>query len=462
MKVTLVRYHDKGNINTRLPSSLNKVRGVLPPLGLAYIASYLEKKGCKVTIIDAIADNLTAEEFKNKLTGIAPEIVGITTMTSTFFGALEAAKIAKEIGAIVVLGGPHISAFPEETFSYSYVDYCVFGDGEIPMAELIDSLENKKTVNTIKGLIYRNSGKIINNGPFVMMDINSLPGPAYHLLPLNKYTSIISSEHMATMVSARGCPYRCGYCFSQPTDKFYRTISPSKVVDQMEALIKDYEIKEIMFYDDSIAVKRQHIEGICNEIINRKLKIRWESPCRVDNVDFDLLKLMKTSGCFRLRFGVESGNSNILQLMNKRISLEQAENVFRWCKELSIETFSYFIIGYVNETDETMKDTINFAKKLDSDFAMFTVATPYPFTELLDLSVKKGLVNADYWRNFVLGKEKRRIPYLVEDSEAWLKKAYKKYYLRPSYILKKISRIRTVGDIKRMFDAAKGILYFEA
>jgi radical SAM superfamily enzyme YgiQ (UPF0313 family) len=460
MRIALVRYHDKGNINTRLPSSLNRVRGVLPPLGLAYLASYLRKKGHDVKIIDAMAENLTISEFRQKIHKFSPGLVGITTMTSTFFGSLEAAKIAKETGAKVVMGGAHLSAYPEETLMYDYVDFGIMGDGEIPLQELAKALEEKKSYRHIQGLVFKENGKIINNGHFILRDLNILPMPAYDLLPLDKYTSIISSKHMTTMITARGCPYQCGYCFSRPQDKIYRTIAPTSVVDQIEILIKKHKIKELMFYDDTIALKRDHIEQICYEIIRRNLKIRWESPCRVDNVDYELLALMAESGCFRLRFGVESGNEKILKLMNKNITLEQAKNAFLWCNKLGIETFVYFMIGYINETPETIKDTINFAIELNPDFVMFTVATPYPFTELFDLAIRNGLVEKDYWRNFVRGEETKRIPFLVKNSDYWVRKAYKEYYLRPSFVLKKISQIRKIQDIKHIFDAAKGILCF--
>lgn len=461
MKVTLIRYHDKGNINTRLPASLNKVRGVLPPLGIAYIASFLEQKGHKVEIIDAMADNLTASEVMIKLKEFSPGIVGVTAMTSSFQGSLEAAKIAKDCGAIVVVGGPHLSAYPEETLFYDFIDFCIMGDGEMPMGQLIEAIEGKKNLKDIKGLVFKENGKIINNGPFVLKDLDSLPPPAYHLLPLVKYTSIISSNPMTTMITARGCPYRCGFCFSQPTDKFYRTINAHKVVDQIEDLKQRYRVKEIMFYDDTIALNRQHIEDICLEIIRRNLKIRWESPCRVDNIDFDLLKVMAKSGCFRLRFGVESGNSEILKLMNKRITLVQVEDAFKWCRQLGIETFAYFIIGYIAETEDTVRETIEFAKRIDPDFVMFTVATPYPFTELYELAKQENLFAGDYWRDFVLGKRKDRLPFIMKNSEFWVKKAYQKFYFRPKFILKKLFKMRSVDNLKKTIDAARGLLFFK-
>jgi len=461
MRITLIRYHDLGNVNTRLPESLNKVRGVLPPLGLAYIAAYLESKGHSISIIDAPAENLNKEQVQARLKEISPTVVGITATTSCLEGALEAASLAKESGALVVIGGPQMSAYPKETLSYSFVDFGIIGDGEVPMTELLEALQYKKDYANVPGLVYKKNGSVIQNEAFVLKDLNALPAPAFHLLPLKQYTSIISSEHMITMISGRGCPYRCGFCFTQPTDKFYRMIDPAKVVDEMEMVVKRYGIKEIMFYDDTIVVNRSHVEGICKEILARGLKVRWESPCRVDTVDKELLALMAKSGCFRLRFGVESGNEEILRLMNKRIKLEQVSRVFQWCKELGMETFAYFIIGYARENEKTMQDTIDFAIRLNPDYVMFTVATPYPFTHLYRLAEEAGLVQGDYWREFTLGKRKDRLPYFVQDSEAWVKKAYQKFYFRPSYIAKKLLSIRSFKGLSNMAQAAEGISFFK-
>jgi len=461
MKVLLIRYHDGDDVNTRLPESLNKVRGVTPPLGLAYIASYLEANGHSADIIDAIADNLTRADLEKKIREFAPDIVGVTSMTSNLPGALEAAKTAKTCGVKVVIGGSHMSAYPAETMTFDYIDYGIAGDGEVPMLELVNALEKGLDISSVKGLIYRDNGKIIQNDVYVHMNLDTLPVPAYHKLPMEKYGTLITENPIGTLISTRGCPYKCGYCFSQATDKYHRRRNPNLVVDEMEMLIKRYRVKELMFYDDSICINKNHMRGICTEIINRQLKLKWESPCRIDNVDYDLLKIMKKSGCSKLRFGVESGNPEILKLMNKRITLEQVEKVFQWCREIGIITFAYFIIGYVNETDQTITDTIEFSKKIDADFAMFTIATPYPFTNLYDLAIEKGIVKGDYWRDFTLGKTEKRIPYCIENGNYWIQKAYKEFYFRPKYALKKIFSIRSFSEVKNMISAFKAILLFK-
>lgn len=462
MRILLIRPSDKGNINTRLPSSLNKRQGSLPPLGISYVASVLENAGHAVNILDVAALNLSAADIREHIQAFQPDCVGITAMTSTLFGALESARIAKELGAITVLGGPQLSVYPKETLSYPYVDYGINGEGEKVFLSLVTALEKKTSPNNIKGLIYKYDGDIFVNEPALIEDVDELPFPAYHLLPMPKYNSIISLYPVSTMISSRGCPYQCHFCFKQPADKKIRFRSPKNVVDEMEYLIKKYNVKEVMFYDDVLTSKRDHVAGICEEILSRSLCIKWESPARIDNVDKDLLRLMNRSGCLRLRYGVESGDENILKLMNKRISLDKVKEVFRWTRQSQIETFAYFMIGYAHETEETVKKTIDFAIEIDPDLAMFTAVTPCPATPLYELARKEGIITIDYWREFTLGHiQGERIPYFLDDAEEWVERAYKRFYFRPSYIMKQLSKINSLSALEKSIRAFRGILAFE-
>jgi anaerobic magnesium-protoporphyrin IX monomethyl ester cyclase len=309
MKITLLRYHDEGNINTRLPESLNKNQGVLPPLGLAYIAGALEKAGHEIMFIDAVAENLTRDEVRKKIKDFKTQIVGVTCLTPTILGALEACEISKECGAIVIIGGVHLEVYPKETLSYNFIDYGIIGEGEETVVELVDTIENNKPVNNILGIAYKENNEIKINPARIVKDLDSIPMPARHLLPMDKYNSVISLHPMTTMMSSRGCPFHCGFCFKGETDKVLRLRNPIKVVDEMEYVVKQYKVKEIMFYDDTFTWNKKHVEDICHEIIKRGLKIKWEAPTRVNTVTEELLELMKKAGCRRLRYGVESGDS---------------------------------------------------------------------------------------------------------------------------------------------------------
>jgi len=461
MKILLVRPRDSGNINTRLPESLNRQQGVLPPLGISYVASALEKAGHDVRILDVIASNLSVTEVRRSMREFMPDVTGITVMTPTIHGALESAQMAKEHGSITVLGGPHLSVFPRETLSYSFVDFGVNGEGESVMLELVARLAQGMDFEDIQGLIYRKNGTVYVNAPSIVEEVDSLAFPAYHLLPMSKYNSIIGLHPVSTMISSRGCPYHCHFCFKQPSDKKTRFRSPASVVDEMEFLVSRYGVKEIMFYDDVMTANRSHVIGICEEILRRGLKVKWEAPARVEHVDESMLMLMRKSGCLRLRYGVESGDPGILELMNKGITLERIKNVFRMTKKAAIGTFAYFMIGYAHETPETLQRTIDFALELDPDLVMFTVVTPLPETPLYALARSEGLVSSDYWQEFTLGKRKaERIPYFVADAEQWVSKAYRKFYFRPRYILNQLSRIRSWDALAKAWRAFHGLIMF--
>jgi radical SAM superfamily enzyme YgiQ (UPF0313 family) len=461
VKILLIRNHDYGDINTRLPESLNKIRGILPPLGLAYIAAVLEQAGYKVLIIDVPALNLTSQDLRQRIIAESADIVGATTMTSTLKGTLEVLKIAKESSAITVIGGPQLAIYPQETLSYDFIDYGIIGEGEYPFLNLVRAIEEKKPVKDIQGLVYKENNKVYANPAYIHMNLDEIPFPSRHLLPMKKYTSIISRDPMTTMISSRGCPFQCGFCFKTPSDAKYRSRSAKNIVDEMELVSKEYKLKEIMFYDDTLTYKKEHVLSICDEILKRNLKIRWESPTRVDNIDIELLKLMRKAGCVRLRYGVESGDREILKLMRKGIDLDSVKDVFHLTKKSGIETFAYFIIGYIHENIDTLKNTISLAKTLRPDYVMFTVATPYPATPLYDMAREEGYISGDYWRDYTLGLRDERLPYFVPDAQAWISKAYRDFYFQPSYITKRLLRLTNLAELKKDFLAVKGLICFK-
>lgn len=459
MKVQLIRYHDLDNTNTRLAESLNKKQGVLPPLGLAYLASSLEKAGHEVDIIDAIALALSKEQVDDRIKKFNPKIVGITAMTPTILGALEAAKLAKDNGCLTVIGGVHMSILPLETLQYDFVDFGIVGEGEESLVELCNALENDKSYENIEELCYKKDGRIIVGQPAFISDVDSLPMPAWHLLPMKKYSSIIGLHPTSTMMGSRGCPYLCGFCYKTPSDKKYRTRSVEKIVDEMEYLIKNFDLKEIMFYDDLMPQK--YAKALSEEIIKRNVKIRWQTPQRVNLVNPELLKLMAKAGCRVLRFGVEQGDPDQMAFVEKRIDLDLVRSAFRDAKAAGIDTFAYFIIGYVNETEKTMQATIDLAKELDPKYVMFTKAVPLPNTPLMQQAVEQNLMDPTYWSKFTLGKKLDPVKPLVPDAEKWVKKAYREFYLRPSKMLSQLMGIKNLDDLSKSINALVGLLNFK-
>ena len=276
---------------------------------------------------------------------------------------------------------------------------------------------------------------------------------------MEKYSSIIGLHPTSTMMGSRGCPYLCGFCYKTPSDKKYRTRSVDKIVDEIKLLIENYGLKEIMFYDD--LMPQQYAEDLSNEIIKRNVKIRWQTPQRVNLVNPELLQLMAKAGCRILRFGVEQGDPEQMAFVEKRIDPEQVKAAFREAKKAGIDTFAYFIIGYINETEKTMQATIDLAKELDPRYVMFTKAVPLPNTPLMYQSVEQGLIEPDYWSKFVRGEKLEPVKPLVADADMWVRKAYRSFYLRPRKILEQIFQVRNFDDFKKNLDGLLGILSFK-
>ena len=463
MRVMLIRYHNIGNINTRLPESINKVQGVYPPLGIAYVASALEKFGHEVHILDSRALNLTAGETKKHIERINPDVVGTTCMSSTIRGSLEVLCLAKEVSRdiVTVIGGPQLFIYPKETISYDFVDFGVAGEGEIVMPELLKALEGRKRFKEIDGLVYKENGIKFTPAKRCVRDLDSLPFPARHLLPNYKYFSILSDHPFTTLITSRGCPFKCGYCFRKKLDRIVRYRSAENVVDEIEHCLEKWGFREIWFYDDTFTMNEKHAVQICKEITDRGLDFKWEAVTRVDRVNRELLKLMKEAGCKRIRYGIESGDQETLDVMKKGITTEQIEKATEWTREAGMENFCFFMIGYPNENSEKIKKTIDFAKNLNIDWAMFSNVVPYPATDLFELAHKSGLLkDREYWRRFTLGETEERIPYEFPGMNGWVKKAYTSFYLRPKFIAETLTKIRSFREVKKYLLGLYAILNF--
>ena len=276
---------------------------------------------------------------------------------------------------------------------------------------------------------------------------------------MKKYSSIIGLHPTTTMMGSRGCPYQCGFCFKTPSDKKYRTRNVVDIVSEIEYLKETYSVKEIMFYDD--IMPQDYARNLSNELINREVEIKWQTPERVNLVDEELLQLMGKAGCHILRFGVEQGDPDMMALVEKKIKPDQVKEAFKAAKKAGINTFAYFIIGYVYETPETMQATIDLAKELNPKYVMFTRAVPLPGTPLMQMAVKEGYVEANYWNRFTLGEDLDPIPNLAENADLWVSKAYRSYYLRLSTIMSQFFGMRSFKDLMKNIDGFTAIMRFK-
>ncbi len=408
------------------PISVNKSSGqwatAAVQLGLGYIAAFLEQYGYEVNILDAqalginnIEENkdfirigLSKNEIKSNIERYQPDIVGISTMFTAYASdAHDVAKLVKEVNPEIHVnfGGAHSSAFPDAVLADRNVDSVVVGEGEISFLGLVRSLEKKESISKVEGTVVRKDNKIVYNPKQEFIsDLDSIPFPSRHLLPMDIYLkySNKAAKHFsmrqpaAVMITSRGCPKNCVYCSIHSIwGNKWRYRSALNVVDEIEFLVSEYGIREILFLDDNISANRTRMMNICDEIIKRKLDIRWTAPngIAIWSLDKTLIRKMKESGCYRLTFGIESGDTETQKFIRKNLDLNHAKEIIKFTNNIGIWTICTFIMGFPHENLKAIKNTMDFATNSDIDFALFYLLEPFPGTQIYEIFKNEGLMN---------------------------------------------------------------------
>jgi radical SAM superfamily enzyme YgiQ (UPF0313 family) len=427
------------------------------------LASVLENKGYTVEILDAAVSILTEKQITEFVSRRKPAIVGLTAMTTTINSAIHVAHNIKASNkeTLVVLGGAHVSILPEETLKNNLdVDIIVRGEGEETFLDLVENCEKSVSdLSDVQGITYRN-GSIVSNTVErpPIKNLDSLPFPAFHLLPQGKYRlhpPFGRKSPVMPIITSRGCPYNCVFCSKSVYGKKYRSNSPEYIIKEIHLLIDNFGVKEIKFYDDVFTLDRKRVLTLCDQLRKNHLDIPWSCETRVNLVDDELLKSMKAAGCYMIAFGVESGSQEVLKSIGKGITLGQIETAFNKTRNAGIGTVGYFMIGAPAETPETIAKTIEFAKKIDPDFVQFSIATPYPGTELYRIAKKKGCLHGS-WDTYVYDANSKSIHRsifaisdLTENQLAeWNRKAYSQFYLRWKYVWKRLRKSTSWSEIK--------------
>ncbi len=437
-------YKKSGNI-------WKNISACLPPFGLALLASLAREKGFKVSILDCNALRLGLDKIEEYLPTSVPRFIGITATTVLISNALELAQIIKKKypETKIIMGGVHPTIRPEEVLNFEVVDYLVMGEGEDSFLELLSD----RNLAEIKGIGFKSNGKPIINPPReIIPDINVFPIPAYDLLPMDKYYSAPGSYKRLPslgMITSRGCPGRCTFCKGNILGERIRFRSAQKIFDEIIFLQKNYGIRDICFYDDTFTAHKQNVKDFCDLILKKNLDLTWSCFSRVDTVDFETLKKMKKAGCHQIMYGVESAEPKILENLNKRFTLQKVEETIFATKKAGIDTRLAFMIGSPGETEETIKKTIKYAIYLDPDFVSFNITTPYPGTEMFSWADKnKFLIHKD-WQRYDLATPVMELTTISSEKVlSYYKKSHRQFYLRPSYILKRLTKIRNIEDLK--------------
>jgi len=463
---------------------------VWAPLGLAYVAASLEKAGHKVKIIDMNAFKISDKDVLGMIRN--SDAIGIGGLITEYMKIINLANLIKETypDKPVILGGPCTTTLYEKVLDRTKADYAVIGEGEVSTVNLVDAIEKGKTLRKVKGIVFRDKDKTVMTETQPPIDnIDTIPFPARHLLKMNTYiydyfkTIGIELEDYknreirnTTILSSRGCPYKCIFCDKGTWGYRWRFRSPQNIIDEITMLKERYKINCIFFDDDTFVIDRNRVEKFSEMM--RDLDVIWFCDGRVNLMQSkDIFVKMRQGNCRVIGYGVESGDQKILDSMKKMITLDQVRNSVKYAKEADIKVGGFFILGMIGDTRKTIKKTFEFARELKLDYYTFSVATPYPGTELYDSAVKEGFIKKDQYdalyesdwlanvsANLTKGLTEEDLRKLQNKAfmEFVIKKQFgKHFYLHPRFI-KEVSKVmislRNYDEAKRLGNKIKNIV----
>lgn len=425
----------------------------LPPIGLMYVAAALEKAGFQVQMLDNYLMKKPVSELQQYVRSLKPEIVGITCGSATYRRCVETARAIKEAWPTckIVAGGWHASYVPDSLLENPEIDYVVMGEGERAVTELATCIVNgsEPQALTLPGVACRMQGKNIKNPPKFIENMDEIPYPARHLLPLELYDRTIEYLNVTpadVMSISRGCVFNCGFCETKKLwGNIYRAFSPQRVVDEIRDLQNRYGTKGIYFINDNFTLQNQRTIELCNLMVKEKLDLQWVCDTRVDIVNQTVLEAMSRAGCKTIFFGVESGSQKILQSIGRNVTLEQVETAFSLCRKNNIQTACSFMLGVPGETLADMETSLKFAKKIDPDFCQFNIFIANPdsrmYQELLD---SKKYTQLDEFLFSVKTDE-----YDFNSLMAVQRRFFLEFHRSPKQILKRVKREGVVNFVKR-------------
>lgn len=439
----------------------SRERMMWPQTSLAYIAAMVPDD-LSAEIIDAIAEELTWEQFESRVRDRRPRIY-VSYITGTTF-AIDARGIAlaKDLGATTVAVGTHPSAVPRNTLELvPALDVVIRHEPELTFREVVDRVRAGRSLAGCLGTAIRVDGQVVvhPDRPLVR-HLDELPIPKQHLLPLDRYRMPFIGKRYVWVLTNRGCPYRCTYCFEGVVwGKSVRYRSAESIVRELEYLA-GHGVHKVVFLADLFTCDRRGVLKLCDLILEKGLKIRWACNSRVDTIDEEMAVRMKQAGCWLIAFGIESGAQAVLDAVRKDTTVEQARATIRMIDRVGIRSWAYFIIGLPGETPATIRATIDFAKSLPLDIALFHVAVPYAGTEFYFQAVSNGWLATTDWSYFDMN-DSAVVGYPGLPPAAILaatKRAFREFYLRPRQVWRILRMLAGGGDCALLWDISRGFL----
>lgn len=432
--------------------------GLFPPMSLTWPAAIAEQHGHEVEIVDARTLRLTPEQVIAHLKEFKPDVVGMMMTTYMFRETLEWLRIIKQELPHVktIVGGYNLRVYPKESVLPPEIDFGCFNSAYRTFPGLLEVLENGGAYDDVPGLIFKRGGDVIMTEYGAEPDFNDYPNPARHLLPNELYAEFPTErKNFTLMITSKGCPMSCMFCEAGRTT--YNPRSAETVVNEIQECYDTFGVREIDFFDYEFLIDRKRSNAIFDAMIERKFDIQWACRARIDSVSDTLLRKMKTAGCNRIYFGIESGLQEMLDAISKGITIEQVRETLALTRKHGIRSLGFFMTGLPGETRETLRRTVKFAMSLKLDYVQFSKTTAKPLTELWRDLVKE--TGYDYWKEYILGNaEEAPLPrpwteLSNEEIDHLTKKAYVKFHSRPFFLLRHVLNLRSFDEFKRKFSA---------
>lgn len=428
----------------------------LPPTDLMYLAAIAEREGLEAKIKDySQSGNLEQDlrEFK-------PDYLVVNIATPSLELDLDAIRKAKEINPEIITiakGAAFLTLGEKILAEHEFLDFGILGEAEETLKEILEEQEKTR----ILGIYYKENGnvKFTGNRAFIE-NLDSLPFPARHLVDNSIYRRPDNNKVQATIKVERGCPFHCFFCLATPVSGAkVRRRSVENIVAEIRECVEKYNIRNFLFWSDIFNLDKKWTMDLCQAIIDSGLKITWSANTRADTADLEMAKMMYKSGCRLVSIGVESGSQEMLEKMGKKITLNDVRRTVKVFKQAKIRIYNYFVIGLPWETEETVEETIKFAIELNSDFISFYTATPLPGSRFYDYAKEHNLFDKETSFESAYFYPAVNTHYLTKERVFELhKSAIKRFYLRPLYILKMLSRIRSFAEIRNYFVAGMNVL----
>ncbi len=466
MRIMLIRPPARHTVESEVPEAVAAENLSYPPLALLSLATFLHHETShEVALLDAQLEDYDYEVVEQKIRDYAPDVVGFSVYTVQLVDAHRTVEVARRCPSVkhVVLGGPHINDFPRESVGLAGVDAVVKGEGQRPLLELLDCWERGEDPRGIPGVMAHPEDPIPEEDVYYSNNLDDYPILDRTLIDYRRYYDVMGQGGVfTTMISSRGCPYRCTFC-NTPRHR-YRVMSPGRVCDEIQACL-ELGIREIYFVDDTFNITNRRVTELCDEILARGLAFSWTIRCRVKGVDRPMLEKMKAAGCSRIQFGVEQGTEEGLLRLKKDVTAREIRHAFRLCREVGIHTVAYFMIGTPTErTRQDVMDTIEYSIELDPDFVMYNILTPFPGTTLYDEGLRDGVLDSGPWYEF-MARPSRGFKAQVwdehfsrEELRDMLNLAYRRFYWRPKFVARNLLQIRNAQDLRRKATAGLRLL----